>query len=120
MMSQIAELKMIKDAPKTLREFIKKVDSDGNSHVWLISDSTDNQKTISELIRDKILAVEDIPQGLIEALIEQKAFTRTELGKQEEESNCFKDLVKRVKEEFKWVSAELDKLMAYAVRSPCG
>ena len=82
-MSQIAELEMIRDAPKTLREFIKyelpKIDSDGNSHIWLISDSADNQKTISELIRDKDLAVRDIPQGLIDALIEQKVFTRAEL-----------------------------------------
>ena len=114
------ELENIKDAPKTLREYIKNIDSDGHSHIWLISDSADNQKTISKLIRDKKLAVRDIPQGLIDALIEQKVFTRAELGKPEEESNCFKDLVKRVKEEFKWVSAELDKLMAYAVTSPYG
>ena len=101
-MSQIcqdsAELERIRDAPKTLREYIKKVDSDGNSHIWLISDSANNQKTISQLIRDKDLAVRDIPQGLIDALIKQKVFTRAELGKPEEESNCFMDLVKRVKE----------------------
>ena len=46
MMSKIcqdsAELEKIKDAPKTLREFIKKIDSDGNSNIWLISDSADN------------------------------------------------------------------------------
>ena len=79
MMSQIAELEMIRDAPKTLRQFIEKIDSDGNSHIWLISDSANNQKTISQLIRGKDLAVRDIPQGLIDALIEQKVFTRAEL-----------------------------------------
>ena len=73
------ELEKIKDAPKTLREYIKNIDSDGHSHIWLISDSADNQKSISKLIRDKDLAVRDIPQGLIDALIEQKVFTRAEL-----------------------------------------
>ena len=75
-MSKIAELESIKDAPKTLRQFIKnelpKIDSDGNSHIWLISDSADNKKAISELIRDKDLELEDIPKGLIKALVEQK------------------------------------------------
>ena len=82
-MSQIcqdsAELEKIKDVPKTLKEYIKNIDSDGHSHIWLISESADNQKTISQLIRDKYLAVRDIPQGLIDALIKQKIFTRAEL-----------------------------------------
>ena len=82
-MSQIcqdlAELEKIKDAPKTLREFIKKVDSDGNSHIWLVSDSANNAKCITELIKDKKLAVEYIPQGLIDALIKQKVLSRAEL-----------------------------------------
>ena len=87
MMSKIcqdsAELEKIKDAPKTLREFIKneipKIDSYGNSHLWLVSDSANNQKCIAELIKDKDLAVKSIPQGLIDALIKQKVFTRAEL-----------------------------------------
>ena len=83
MMSQIckksAELEKIKDAPKTFREFIKKIDSDGNSHIWLVSDSANNQKCITRLIKNKELTVKDIPQGLINALIKQKVFTRTEL-----------------------------------------
>ena len=58
---------------------LPKINRDGNSHIWLISDSADNQKTISKLIRDKDLAVRDIPQGLIDALIKQKVFTRAEL-----------------------------------------
>ena len=62
-----------------LKEYIKNIDSDGHSHIWLISESADNQKTISQLIRDKYLAVRDIPQGLIDALIKQKIFTRAEL-----------------------------------------
>ena len=79
-MSQIclnsAELEKNKEL---LREFIKNIDSDGHSHIWLVSDSAKNQKCITELIKNKELVVEYIPQGLIDALIKQKVFTRAEL-----------------------------------------
>ena len=76
-------------------DYLKQLDTDGLSRIWLLSDSAENASQISDLIAGDTLPASDIPQSIIDALLEHKICTRAQLELPKKEPGCCDSLKQR-------------------------